>query len=53
MEVTFFLSLGSSVGMSSLPRRNEGSKRIVTGSKGPSKVVDSIKIWPCLETGDQ
>lgn len=39
LEVTFLLSLGSSIGKSSLPLRNEGSKARVFGLKGPSKVV--------------
>jgi len=38
-KVTFFLSLGSVMGRSSLPRRSDGSNRRVTGLNGPSKVV--------------
>lgn len=39
-ELTFlFLSLGWSIGNSSLPRRRDGSNRRVNGSNGPSKVV--------------
>ena len=38
-EVAFFLSLGSSIGKSELPLRKDESKRRVTGSNGPSRVV--------------
>lgn len=38
-NVTFFLSLGSSIGTSSLPLRKDESRRRVTGSNGPSRVV--------------
>lgn len=39
MEGTLLTSLGWLMGRSSLPRRREGSKRRVTGGKGPSRVV--------------
>lgn len=38
-EVTFLLSLGCSIGKSSLPLRSEGSNLVVTGLNGPSNVV--------------
>lgn len=42
-ELTFlFLSLGWSIGKSSLPRRRDGSNRRVNGLNGPSKVVGIV-----------